>query len=328
MLQKEQSFDTKEIVREMVQVPFRLRTYNILRKFLIGFILISIANLLFSSLFYTPKAYSIHLENQELIAKYKILEGRIAAAGSKLEEIKHRDKYIYRSLFGVDTTSLFDAAHILYPQSKYGALQGDSYSSLMTSTWLNMDQFARMLYAQSTSLDELQMLANNKKGLEAAIPAIWPIDRTRFQDRSIGAFGMRKHPIYNRYIMHKGVDFGGTKGDPIYATGDAVVEFTEYGQRSKGYGQQILLNHEFGYKTRYAHLSKRLVQKGDTVRRGDIIGEMGNTGGSVSSHLHYEVIYKGNVVNPVNYFNRNMTNDEYREIIEQLQDTKFDKFDE
>ncbi len=327
MLQKEQSFGTKEIVREMAQVPFRLRTYNILRKFLIGFILVSIANLLFSSLFYTPKAYRIYLENQELIAKYKILEGRVAVAGSKLEEIKHRDKYIYRSLFGVDTTTYLEIADVHYPNSKYSALQGDSYSPLMTASWLNMDQFARMLYAQSTSLDELQILANNKKGLEAAIPAIWPIDRTRFQGH-IGAFGMRKHPIYNRYIMHKGVDFGGKTGDPIYATGDAIVEHTEYGQRSRGYGQQIILNHEFGYKTRYAHLSKRLVEKGDTVRRGDVIGEMGNTGGSVGSHLHYEVIYKGNVVNPVNYFNRNMTNDEYREIMEQLQDTKFDTFDE
>ncbi len=253
------------------------------------------------------------------------MEGRVIAAGHKLSEIQHRDKYLYRSILGVDPSTEI-AITDPYPDSKYGHLHGDSYSSIMISSWLKMDQLARTLYSQSRSLDELQSLSRNKADWEAAIPAIWPIDRTRLRDK-IGSYGMRMHPIYNRYIMHKGVDLAGTTGDPIYATGDAIVERTQQGLRSSGYGQQILLNHEFGYKTRYAHLSKRFVEVGDTVRRGDIIGEMGSTGGSTGPHLHYEVIRLGYTVNPINYFDPNMTNEEYISLMEQSQDTKFDTFE-
>ncbi len=326
MLQKEQSLESKVSSAEVASVSFRLRMYNIIRKFLIGFIFISIINLLFSQFFYTPKVYRINNETQELIEKYKILEGRIAVATQFLEEIQYRDKFTYRSLFGVDTSAIMNVAQLTYHESKYLDLQSDPYSSLMTSTWVSIDKLARMLYAQSVSLDELQLLSTDKASLEAAIPAIWPIDRTKLMSR-IGAFGMRKHPIYNRYILHKGIDLQCRVGDPVYATGDAVVEKTEQGLKRSGYGQQIIVNHEYGYKTRYAHLSKRLVQKGDTVRRGDIIGEMGNTGGSTGPHLHYEVIHRGVPVNPINYFNRNMTNEEYRELMDKLQDTKFDSFE-
>ncbi len=325
MLQKEQSFELNEQSEEVAHVSFRFVAYNFLRKFLMGFILISIVNLVFTQLFYTPKLHNINRENRELVERYKILEGRINAATHKLAEIQHRDNHLYRSMFGVNST-MGDMSNMLYPDSKYADLQGDSYSALMTSSWLKMDCFARLLYAQSVSLDELQTLSLNKSNLEAAIPAIWPIDRTKLRG-AIGAYGMRRHPIYNRYILHKGVDLSGKRGDPIYATGDAVVEHTEHGEARRGYGQQILLNHEFGYKTRYAHLSKRFVKKGDIVRRGDIIGEMGSTGASTGTHLHYEVIHKGQVVNPISYFDPNMTNEEYLKLTDQLQETNFETFE-
>ncbi len=326
MLQKEQSFESKEFVKEVARVPFRFRAYNFLRNFLVGFILISIVNLIFTQLFYTPKIYNINRENQKIIEKYKILNSRVKAATYKLAEIQHRDNHLYRSIFGEDPTS-DELVGMVYPDSKYAYLQDDLYAPLMTSSWLRMDQFARWLYVQSVSLDELQTLSRNKADLEAAIPAIWPIDRTLLRGH-IGAYGMRKHPIYNRYLFHRGVDLAGKKGDPIYATGDAVVEYEEQGLPRKGYGQQILLNHEFGYKTRYTHLSKRFVKRGDTVRRGDIIGEMGSTGGSTGAHLHYEVILRGYPVNPISYFDPNMTNEEYLRLMEQSRDTKFEIYDD
>ena len=308
-----------------IESTFRVRAYHIIKRFLVGFILISMVNLLFTQLFYTPKVYNIIRANEEIIERYRILNSRVVASTHKLDEIAHRDRYIYRSLFGVDTLASASRAQE-YPQSKYLALQGDTYSVLMTQTWRDMDRFARTIYAQSTSLDELSALARDKANLESAIPAIWPIDRTRLRG-GIGAYGMRTHPIYKRYIMHKGIDLAGKTGDPIYATGDAVVERTAQGLRRSGYGQQIILNHEYGYKTRYAHLSKRFVKAGDTVRRGDIIGEMGSTGGSTGPHLHYEVIHKGTAVNPINYFNRNMTSSEYRELMDKMQDTRYDTFE-
>lgn len=294
--------------------PKRVRYYNILREILLGFIVLSILNMVISYLFYTPKMHHIAAKNRELVLKYELLEERIRSMQSKIAEIQHRDRYVYRSLFSVDTLNI-TGVHTPYPKAKYADLQGDEYSALMTSTWLSLDALTRQTYAVSVSMDELQVMAKNKEGMASAIPAIWPIDRTQL--KAFYAFGVRKkHPIYKTRRMHKGVDMSTNYGVPVYATGDGVVEKIEQGKRRRGYGRQILINHSFGYKTRYAHLLKMFVKEGESVKRGQLIGEVGSTGGSTGPHLHYEVIYLGRNVNPVNYFNRNMTSDEYRQLME------------
>lgn len=283
---------------------------------LIGFIVISLLNMIISSLFYTPKMHLIADSNRELVIKYEILQGQIASMHSKLQEIRHRDHNVYRRLFSSDSLTL-RGVYTPYPNAKYADLTGYEYSNLMTSTWQQLDALYRLTYATSLSLDEVQVLAKDKEQMAMATPAIWPIDRTAL--KAFYAFGVReKHPIYKVRTMHKGVDMSTNYGVPVYATGDGVVEKVEQGRRRKGYGRQILINHNFGYKTRYAHLQKMFVKAGDKVQRGQLIGEVGSTGGSTGPHLHYEVIYRGRNVNPVNYFNRNMTSDEYRQLMENM----------
>jgi len=317
--------EAQMLTREVVAAPFRLRTYRLIRKILIGFILISIVNVLFSSFFYTPKMYRIVRENRDLIIKYRILQDRIRSARHKVDDIKHRDNCVYRSLFSTDTLAI-EGVYTPYSDEKYASFQEDAYASLMDGTWRQMDALARMLYLESVSFDELQALSENKGRLSNAIPAIWPIDRSALHNDRIGAFNPRRmHPILHRIIAHTGVDFGCNIGTPVYATGDAVVEIADNSGYNGGYGRQILLNHEFGYKTRYAHLSRALVRPGDRVHRGQIIGETGNTGRSTGPHLHYEVIHKGIPVNPVNYFNRNMSAEEYEQLMEKMRETNFEK---
>ena len=316
MEQKERIKPAKTTASESSLVTLRLRTYTLLRKILIGFILISLVNFIFSQFFYTPKSYAILRENRELVLKYEILNDKIRVAQRRLSEIRHRDNHVYRSLFSSDTLNIATAP---YPESKYAHLGGDEYTTLMTSTWQAMDALAQQIYFESVSLDELQILAKNKENLSSAIPAIWPIDR--LQLKALYSFGMRIHPIYKRRKFHKGVDMSCNKGVPVYASGDAIVESTEIGRRRVGYGKQVVLNHEFGYKTRYAHLHEILVEEGQKVKRGQLIGTVGSTGGSTGPHLHYEVIYMGKVVNPVNYFNKNMTRDEYRRLMDEMKDT-------
>ena len=294
----------------------RRNRYNILRQMLIGFIVISLLNMIISSLFYTPKMHLIADSNRELVIKYEILQDQIASMQSKLQEIRHRDHNVYRRLFSSDSLAL-QGVYTPYPNAKYADLEGYEYSYLMTSTWQQLDAVYRLTYATSLSLDEVQILAKDKEQMAMATPAIWPIDRTAL--KAFYAFGVReKHPIYKVRTMHKGVDMSTNYGVPVYATGDGVVEKVEQGRRRKGYGRQILINHSFGYKTRYAHLQKMFVKAGDKVQRGQLIGEVGSTGGSTGPHLHYEVIYRGRNVNPVNYFNRNMTSDEYRQLMENM----------
>ena len=294
----------------------RLQSYRIVRNLLIGFIIIAIFNILFSSLFYTPKMLRLSDERREIELRSQILLGKIRASQNAIDQIRHRDNHVYRALFSSDTVNISAEP---YPESKYAHLAGDEYSTLMTSTWRSMDVLAQQIYLESVSLDELQILAKNKENLSSAIPAIWPIDR--LQLKALYSFGMRYHPIYKRRKFHKGVDMACAKGVPVYASGDAIVENTDIGRRRVGYGKQVLLNHEFGYKTRYAHLNEILVEEGQKVKRGQLIGTVGSTGGSTGPHLHYEVIYMGKVVNPVNYFNKNMTREEYRRLMDEMKDT-------
>ncbi len=309
----------KEDIRNKKGTPStskRRNRYSILRQMLIGFIVISLLNLVTSQLFYTPKMHYLAEENRELVLKYEILQGRIASMQSKLQEIRHRDHNVYRRLFSSDTLAI-EGIYTPYHKSKYANLANDYYSGLMTTTWMQLDATTRLAYATSLSLDDVQVLAKNKEQMALATPAIWPIDRTAL--KAFYAFGVRKvHPILKRRTMHKGVDMSANYGVPVYATGDGVVEKTSKGQRRRGYGRQILINHDFGYKTRYAHLQKILVEPGEKVQRGQLIGEVGSSGGSTGPHLHYEVIYRGRNVNPVNYFNRNMTSDEYRQLMENM----------
>lgn len=294
----------------------RQNRYRILRQALIGFIVISLLNMVISHLFYTPKMHSIAANNRDLVLQYEILQNRIASMQSKLQEIRHRDQNVYRLLFSSDTLNL-PGVHNPYPDSKYADMADDDYSELMISTWQQLDAATRLTYATSLSLDQLQVLAQDKEQLSLAIPAIWPIDRTKL--KAFYSFGERSsHPIYGTRAMHKGVDLSSNFGTPVFATGDGVVEKVDQGQANFGYGKQILIDHKFAYKSRYAHLQRIFVKQGQKVKRGQLIGEVGSTGGSTGPHLHYEVIYLNQPVNPINYFNLNLTPDEYQELVKSI----------
>ena len=259
--------------------------------------------------------------------KYRILQDRIRTAQQRVDEIRHRDNYVYRSLFSTDTLSIAGRLAAL-PRCE---IRPARRRRLRPADGRHMAAAGRAGPARSTSnrcrSTNCSSSRKNKEKLSAAVPAIWPIDRSALHNNHIGAFSARRmHPVLGRYIRpHTGIDFGCDRGTPVYATGDAVVETASASGFNGGYGKQVLLNHEFGYKTRYAHLNEVLVKPGERVTRGQIIARTGNTGRSTGPHLHYEVIHKGVPVNPINYFNRNMTPEEYERLMENMRETNFEK---
>ena len=327
MTKKEPIHTVAERTSERISTSsMRMRAYRLIRKILLGFILVSFINVLFSFFFLTPKMYAINRENRDMVIKYRILQDRIRTAQQQVEEIRHRDHHVYRSLFSSDTLSL-QGIYQEYPAEKYSPLAEDQYASLMIPTWKQLDQLARSLYAESRSFDELQAQSTDKEQMTTAIPAIWPIDRSALKSH-IGAFNPRRyHPILHRIQPHNGVDLPCTRGTLVYASGDAVVDKAYPQGYNGGFGRQVILDHGFGYKTRYAHLDKVLVARGDTVRRGQVIGHAGNTGRSTSTHLHYEVLYKNRPVNPINYFNQELSESEYERLMESLRDTNYEKME-
>lgn len=324
MAKKEHNFFRLRRTRIPDESLLRWRIYSVLRLLLGGFILVSVFNLLFSLVFYTPKMYRITRHNNELLVKYDILRDKIAVMSQTIDEIQHRDNSVYSPLFGIDSLSI-DGIYTPYPDSKYASVAVGNYSGLILDTWQRLDAVGRRIYLASKSLDRLQTLSKDKEKMATAIPAIMPINRRSLHNGHIGAFGWRNHPIYHRYLFHKGIDLGSDKGTPVYATGDAVVGYVcAQGTGRRGYGRHLILDHGFGYKTKYAHLDKVLVTPGQVVKRGEIIGEVGNTGGSTSSHLHYEVLYMGSPVNPLNYFRRDMNIDDFERIVDSANATTFE----
>ena len=167
------------------------------------------------------------------------------------------------------------------------------------------------LEVEEQSFDELSKVVEAKRTMWASRPAIQPIDNKDLI-RLHTIFGMRKHPLLGYVRPHKGLDFTADNGTPVYATGDGRIATSYY---SNSYGNVVYINHGFDFETRYAHLQKYIVEAGDYVKRGQIIGYVGNTGTSVSSHLHYEVLYKNEQINPINFFQRDLNNQEYERLI-------------
>jgi murein DD-endopeptidase MepM/ murein hydrolase activator NlpD len=145
----------------------------------------------------------------------------------------------------------------------------------------------RQLFTTWRALDQLETGA-------ASIPSARPIVTSA---NFTSGYGVRSDPFRGSAAMHAGIDLAGPLGTPIYATADGVVGRSEW--NAGGYGNLIELNHGQGIQTRYGHLSQRIVQAGQHVRRGQLIGLMGSTGRSTGSHLHYEVRIDGRAVNPI-----------------------------
>ena len=160
-----------------------------------------------------------------------------------------------------------------------------------------------------------------------SIPAIQPVANEDLK-RIASGYGYRIHPIYKVRKMHTGMDFTAPIGTPIHATGDGYIagdnEAREVG--GSGYGRYVVINHGYGYKTLYAHMSKIDVKPGQQVKRGDIIGYVGNTGSSTGPHLHYEVIKGGEKINPINFYYNDLTPEEY-ELMIQISSNSNQSFD-
>ena len=135
-----------------------------------------------------------------------------------------------------------------------------------------------------------------KKLILTSLPTGYPSKSRRITS----VFGYRMHPIYHQRRFHHGIDFGGKLGLPIKATADGIVEFSGYTEG--GYGNLVIIDHDFGFKTLYGHMLKNLqVKKGDFVTKGEVIGYLGNTGLSTGPHLHYEIKYIRNILNPASF---------------------------
>ncbi len=263
--------------------------------------------------FDSPKELMLKRENQQYAFQIDLMNKRVDQISSVLKDIENRDDNIYRTIFEAEPIPSEERKAGIGGVDRYNSLKGYENSNRIISTTKKIDQLSREMFVQSKSFDQVYKLAKNKAKMLASIPGIQPISNKDLK-RIASYFGYRIHPIYKVLRMHEGIDFTAPVGTPIYATGDGVIEHLKH--KMTGYGKVIMINHGYGYETLYAHMSKRIAKPGQHVKRGEIIGYVGNTGRSTGPHVHYEVRKNGKPVNPIHFFYQDLTPAQYEEMIE------------
>src|SRR5687767_11555083 len=270
---------------------------------------------LYSNYFESPKELMLKNEVNELQYYYSKLNQEVETLDETMQGLEHRDDNIYRVVLGAEPIdkSVRDAG--VGGVDRYADIRMKNVQNedIIVALHERVDKLRRKLYIESKSQDEVVQKAENKEKLFAAIPAIQPIANEQLIALASG-FGMRVHPIYEVKKMHSGIDFAAPIGTPIYATADGKIE--EVNVRFSGYGKMVVIDHGFGYKTRYAHMHEFAVRKGQNIKRGELIGYVGDTGLSTAPHLHYEVLMNGVLINPVHYFFNDLSPAEYEKVVE------------
>lgn len=255
-------------------------------------------------------------ENTRLKLGWAALNKRIENSRNTLDRLIEKDDKNYRLI--LDQSPL-DAT---IREAGTGGSESFRPSSIADYPYIIHDyqQVLKIRYKteiEMQSYTELEKLLDNQILSWAARPAIQPINNTQL-DRLHLTYGLRLHPIDHVVREHKGLDFAAAKGTPVYASGDGRVSQVYF---SDSYGKVVFIDHGFTFETRYAHLDDFAVKIGDSVKRGELIGHVGNTGKSVAPHLHYEILLNGEHVNPINFFQRNLSNAEYQKLIENKSET-------
>lgn len=261
----------------------------------------------------SPKEKELKAELKKYEAEVQRMNSDIALINQVLDDIEKRDEDLYRMSLYADKFPDELRRMGTGGSDKYAHLKKLPNSELLIKTSSDIDALERRLHAQTLSFRELIQLAKDKEKMLSCIPAIQPVRNTDLK-RMASGYGYRIDPIYKTRRMHSGMDFTADKGTEVYATGDGVVELVE--RKRWGYGKQIVINHGFGYKTRYAHLNDFKVRRGQKVKRGDLIGLVGSTGKSTGPHLHYEVLKNGKAVNPIGYYHSDLTPEQYEQLLE------------
>ena len=306
-------YDKKSLRYKEINLTFKQKIRNLFVYVLSALVITSLSFFVFYSFFDSPKEKKLKSEINFLTSNYLKFESKLTDIETVLDDIQKRDDNIYREIFEANPIPTEIRKAGFGGVNKYKYLDGFSNSELLKELDNRFDVLKKQLYVQSKSFDQIVELTKDKNKMLSSIPAIQPLSNKDLS-RMASGFGYRIDPIYKTRKFHAGMDFSAKTGTPIYATGDGKV--FKVSKSKRGYGNHVIIDHGYGYKTLYAHMSKTAVTKNQKVARGDVIGFVGNTGKSVAPHLHYEVHKDGKKINPVNFYYNDLNAEEYERMIE------------
>lgn len=299
MAAKKYQFNKESLSYTQVRRGWRWYVGVAFRYFLAGLALALLVYVVFSLFSYTPSERRLAWERAQLDSAVAELNARYDQVSAVLSDIEGRDKSIYRTIFESEPSESDAEAAEQAVSNLYQQLEEEGVEALLQRTDGLLAKLDTLSETQSRRFDTVVALVKQQGAAVRQIPSVQPVDNGKLTGM-VASFGRRVHPFYKVLRMHTGVDYALPVGSPVYATADGTVRTIKRSER--GYGNMIVVEHGALYSTSYAHLEKINVRQGQSVRRGDVIGEVGNTGLSMAPHLHYEVLYKGEAVDPVNYF--------------------------
>jgi murein DD-endopeptidase MepM/ murein hydrolase activator NlpD len=313
MAKEKYFFNPATLKYERIQKPF-IKILGKVFLYLSGALVFALFILFMAySFFDSPKEKLLKRELEQLTFHYQILNDKLDHLVLVLEDIQDRDDNIYRVIFEAEPIPGDVRKAGFGGADRYAKLEGYRNSDILIETTQKLDKITSQLVVQSKSFDEVFDMAKNKSEFLASMPAIQPINNKDLK-RLSSFFGYRMDPFYKVMKFHEGVDFSAPIGTEIYATGNGEV--VKIIKSKRAYGNNVLIDHGFGFHTFYSHCDEIIVTKGQQVKRGQVIATVGNTGKSTAPHLHYEVRKNGRPIDPINYFFNDITPEEYELILE------------
>lgn len=306
-------FNTESHRIEKVKITFKDRIKRFVSVVFSGAVIAVIAIVIAFNIFDSPKEKMLRRELEQYKLQFEIMSDRVEVMEKVMKDLQDRDDNIYRIILEAEPVSPEKRLAGYGGIDRYASLEGYKNSDFLIEIAKKLDRLSSRMYVQSVSFDEVFELAKNKEEMLSHIPAIQPMKNEDLK-RISSYYGYRMDPIYKVKKFHGGLDFSAPTGTPVFATGDGTVLRVIHSRR--GYGNTIIVDHGYNYQTKYSHLHSFAVRKGEKVKRGQVIGTVGNSGKSTAPHLHYEVIRNGKAVNPIYYFFNDLTPEEFNKIID------------
>jgi murein DD-endopeptidase MepM/ murein hydrolase activator NlpD len=305
-------YNTNTLRYEKQVIPLRVTLLRILAfisaAFVTGLVIVAIAFKFLDS----PKEKILRLQLERTIEQNKIYSERVTEIDERLKQLEKRDNDVYRSIFEASPIPDSARAKQIETKKERQMLAGMDNEQLTEGLFKTLNTLYNRIMHQEVSYKEIEGMIKNKEKLLASTPAIQPINNKDLNRLSSG-FSYRIDPIYKTVKFHAGLDFSAPSGTPIYATAQGVVRTA--GNLGNGFGNHVIIYHGYQYTTLYGHMFKIKVKPGQTVKRGEVIGYVGNTGKSTGPHLHYEVMKGGKHLDPIYFFYNDLTPEQYQQIL-------------
>jgi len=305
-------YNTHTLRYEKLETPLRVKLLRVFGFIAAALVTAAIISLLAFRFIGSPNEKLLRAENERMKDRYRELGKEIKKIEQQMKELEDRDNEVYRSIF--EATPIPDSARLkdLEKEQQIAKVEGMEQNDLINSIVTTLNNMQSRIHAQKASYKDLGGMVKDKEKLLAATPAIQPVSNADLK-RIASGFGYRIDPVYKTVKLHPGLDFAAPAGTPIYATANGTVEFA--GNRGDGYGNNVIINHGYGYKTLFGHMFKIKARSGQRVTRGEVIGWVGSTGKSTGPHCHYEVIKNGNKIDPIYFFYNDLTPEQFDRLL-------------